>query len=71
MSEEILKALTQLFAIITKQDGGVTERERVYVINFFKTELDQDTVRNTSRYTMSLLGMEKPKKKMVKRNSHR
>jgi ABC-type multidrug transport system ATPase subunit len=45
MSEEILKALTQLFAIITKQDGGVTERERVYVINFFKTELDQDTVK--------------------------
>ena len=25
MSEEILKALTQLFAIITKQDGGVTK----------------------------------------------
>jgi len=35
MSEEILKALTQLFAIITKQDGGVTENERQFVINFF------------------------------------
>jgi ABC-type multidrug transport system ATPase subunit len=45
MSEEILKALTQLFAIITKQDGGVTERERQYVINFFQTELDQDTIK--------------------------
>src|SRR5690606_6740924 len=45
MSEEILKALTQLFAIITKQDGGVTERERQFVINFFKTELDQDSVK--------------------------
>ncbi|HEY9044686.1 MAG TPA: ATP-binding cassette domain-containing protein [Ohtaekwangia sp.] len=45
MSEEILKALTQLFAIITKQDGGVSERERQYVINFFQTELDQDTVK--------------------------
>lgn len=45
MSEEILKALTQLFAIITKQDGGVTERERLYVINFFQTELDQDSVK--------------------------
>ena len=44
MSEEILKALTQLFAIITKQDGGVTEKERSYVINFFKTELDKDSV---------------------------
>ena len=31
MSEEILKALTQLFAVITKQDGGVTENERQFV----------------------------------------
>jgi ABC-type multidrug transport system ATPase subunit len=45
MSEEILKALTQLFAIITKQDGGVTENERQFVINFFKSELDQDTIK--------------------------
>ncbi len=45
MSEEILKALTQLFAIITKQDGGVTEKERGYVINFFRAELDQDSVK--------------------------
>jgi ABC-type multidrug transport system ATPase subunit len=45
MSEEILKALTQLFAIITKQDGGVTENERQYVINFFQTELDHDSVK--------------------------
>src|SRR4030095_7059350 len=45
MSEEILKALTQLFAIITKQDGGVTQREREFVINFFQTELDQDSIK--------------------------
>lgn len=45
MSEEILKALTQLFAIITKQDGGVTVGERQFVINFFQTELDQDSVK--------------------------
>jgi len=45
MSEEILKALTQLFAIITKQDGGVTPRERQFVINFFQTELDQDSIK--------------------------
>jgi len=44
MSEEILKALTQLFAIITKQDGGVTAKEREYVITFFQTELDKDSV---------------------------
>ncbi len=45
MSEEILKALTQLFAIITKQDGGATERERQFVINFFQTELDRDSIK--------------------------
>jgi ABC-type multidrug transport system ATPase subunit len=44
MSEEILKALTQLFAIITKQDGGVSINERQFVINFFHAELDRDTV---------------------------
>ena len=44
MSEEILKALTQLFAIITKHDGGVTDKERLYVIHFFQTELDHDSV---------------------------
>jgi ABC transport system ATP-binding/permease protein len=45
MSEEILKALTQLFAIITKQDGGVTVKERQYVITFFQTELDKDSIK--------------------------
>jgi ABC-type multidrug transport system ATPase subunit len=45
MSEEILKALTQLFAIITKQDGGVTENEREFVINFFRSELDQESIK--------------------------
>src|SRR5689334_6322875 len=45
MSEEILKALTQLFAIITKQDGGVTENERQFVINFFQQELEKNSVK--------------------------
>ncbi len=45
MSEEILKALTQLFAIITKQDGGVSENERQFVIRFFQQELDHASVR--------------------------
>ncbi|MDJ1491575.1 ATP-binding cassette domain-containing protein [Cytophagaceae bacterium DM2B3-1] len=44
MSEEILKALTQLFAIITKQDSGATVKERNYVIQFFRQELDLDSV---------------------------
>ncbi len=44
MSEEILKALTQLFAIITKQDEGVTEVERQFVELFFKQRLSKDSV---------------------------
>ncbi len=34
MSEEILKALMELFAIIIKQDGGLTEQEKEYVQRF-------------------------------------
>ncbi len=41
MSEEILKALMQLFAIILKQDGGVEENEIKYVWNFLKSQLGE------------------------------
>jgi ABC-type multidrug transport system ATPase subunit/uncharacterized tellurite resistance protein B-like protein len=44
MSEEILKALTRLYAIISKQDGGVTEKERDFVITIFNEDLDQDSI---------------------------
>lgn len=44
MSEEILKALTQLFAIITKQDEGVTDVERLFVEKFFKQRLSKDSI---------------------------
>lgn len=50
MSEEILKALTQLFAIISKQDDGVTEDEREFVIRFFQQELDQDSIKEYIEY---------------------
>lgn len=50
MSEEILKALTQLFAIICKQDDGVSEQERDFVIRFFQQELDQDSIREYVEY---------------------
>ncbi|MCX8490608.1 MAG: ATP-binding cassette domain-containing protein [Cyclobacteriaceae bacterium] len=59
MSEEILKALTQLFAIITKQDGGVTENERQFVITFFRTELDQDSIKGYLELYDSISGYSK------------
>lgn len=44
MSEEILDALMQLFAIIAKQDNGVEENEVEYVRNFLKSQLPQEKV---------------------------
>ncbi len=40
MSEVILKALTQLFAIITKQDSGATAAELKFIEQFFKSRLN-------------------------------
>ncbi len=45
MSEEILKALMQLFAIIAKQDEGVVINEREYVINFLTQQLNDEAVK--------------------------
>ncbi|EAY29582.1 ATP-binding cassette domain-containing protein [Microscilla marina] len=44
MSEKILEALTRLFGIITKQDGGARKGERDFVVSYFRQELDQDSV---------------------------
>ncbi|MBB6461648.1 ATP-binding cassette domain-containing protein [Flammeovirga kamogawensis] len=44
MSEEILKALTQLFAIISTQDEGLTSVERDFVIKFLNQELEKRSV---------------------------
>jgi len=44
MSEEILKALMQLFALIVKQDEGVESNEREYVENFLTQQLNTEAV---------------------------
>jgi len=49
MSEEILKALMQLFAIIAKQDEGVELKERDYVINFLTQQLNDEAVKEYIR----------------------
>ncbi len=43
MSEEILRALMQLFALIVKQDEGVLSGERAYVESFLNQQLNQET----------------------------
>lgn len=45
MSEEILKALMHLFAIIAKQDEGVVSNEREYVVNFLTQQLNDEAVK--------------------------
>lgn len=42
MSEEILRALMQLFAIIAKQDEGVETNEKEYVKNFLTQQLSEE-----------------------------
>lgn len=44
MSEEILKALMQLFGLIAKQDGGVESNETEFVRTFLKMQLDTEAV---------------------------
>jgi len=44
MSEEILKALMQLFAIVAKQDEGVEQTQVEYVKNFLEQQLTSEKV---------------------------
>jgi ABC-type multidrug transport system ATPase subunit/uncharacterized tellurite resistance protein B-like protein len=44
MSEEILKALMELFALIVKQDGGILMNEREYVSDFLNKQLSKEAV---------------------------
>ena len=39
MSEAILKALIQMFALIAKQDGGIEDKELQYVESFLISQL--------------------------------
>ncbi len=45
MSEEILKALMELFALIVKQDGGMIMNERDYVSEFLTKQLTSENVK--------------------------
>lgn len=44
MSEEILKALMELFALVAKQDGGILANEREYVSGFLNKQLTREAV---------------------------
>jgi len=44
MSEEILKALMELFALIVKQDAGILQNERDFVSGFLTKQLSKEIV---------------------------
>jgi ABC-type multidrug transport system ATPase subunit len=44
MSEEILRALMELFALVVKQDRGILMNEREYVSGFLNKQLTKDSV---------------------------
>ncbi|MBN2812737.1 MAG: hypothetical protein JXQ80_01605, partial [Bacteroidales bacterium] len=58
MSEEILKALMQLFAIIAKQDEGVESTQVEYVKNFLQQQLNDDKVKEYFLLFRQYSGME-------------
>ena len=62
MSEEILKALMQLFAIIAKQDVGLSVNEREFVQNFLKQQLNESSVKEYLALFDSYSEAAKPKK---------
>src|SRR5512133_1012315 len=59
MSEEILKALMQLFAIIAKQDEGVESTQMEYVRNFLQQQLNDEKVKEYFLLFRQYSGVEK------------
>jgi ABC transport system ATP-binding/permease protein len=60
MSEEILKALMELFALIVKQDNGILINEREYVSAFLDKQLTSETVKEYLALFDSHAGPVKP-----------
>jgi len=58
MSEEILKALMQLFAIIAKQDAGVESTQVEYVKNFLQQQLNDEEVKEYYALFRSYSGLD-------------
>lgn len=60
MSEEILQALMQLFAIIAKQDGVLINGHEKYVHGFLTSQLNSNRVDDYLKLYESFLGESKP-----------
>ena len=70
MSEEILKALMQLFAIVAKQDDGASQNIEKFVEEFLYTQLNEELVIEYKKLYEEFLGPAdaegaEPKKKLT------
>ncbi|MBU0489157.1 MAG: ATP-binding cassette domain-containing protein [Bacteroidetes bacterium] len=65
MSEEILKALMQLFAIIAKQDVGTSMNEREFVHLFLMQQLSESSVKEYLALFDNKAGFDKDKKESI------
>ena len=65
MSEEILKALMQLFALITKQDGGISQQEIDYVNRFLVQQIGVDSAREYLQLYKDTAEEKVPKNKLT------
>lgn len=61
MSEEILKALMQLFAILAKQDGTIGEGQRKFVEEFLAKQLNSEAVQEYLKLFEKHAGLDKEK----------
>ena len=64
MSEEILKALMQLFAIIAKQDDGVEDNERNFVMLFLRQQISGSKVDEYVKLFDKKSGFDKKQKEL-------
>ena len=62
MSEEILKALMQLFALITKQDGGIGDKEIDYVRRFLVQQIGVESAAEYLQLYKDTAGVQEEKK---------
>jgi ABC-type multidrug transport system ATPase subunit len=69
MSEEILKALMELFALVVKQGGGIIQNERDYVINFLEKQLGSNLLIKYVLYFDDLAGPAKQAGEIPENNS--
>ncbi len=67
MSEQILKALMQLFAIIAKQDEGVVEQEEKFVKTFLESQLSKSQVSEYMDLFINHIAKEEKKKQRAKK----